>query len=589
MKDFLKYTAATVTGLFAFFLVTGFFAIISIVGMIASSDSSRPVLNNSVLVLNLSGSIEEQGQDDILGQIAGNQFKNIGLNDILDAIHKAKNNDKIKGIYIEAGALQTGYATLQEIRAALADFKTSKKWVVAYADSYSQGGYYVASVANQVWINPKGLIDWHGLGSQTMFLKDLFAKFGVRYQVMKVGKFKSFTETYTEEHMTDANRQQVSTFINGTWNNILTAVAADRKVSRDSLNAYADRLITFEETENLKRYRLVDDLVYADNVKTKIKKMMGIKDDDAISQISVSDILNTPEKVKGDEIAIYYASGSIVQSNIGGMFNQERQIVATDVCKDLETLKDDNNVKAVVIRINSGGGDAFASEQLWHQVMALKAKKPVVISMGDYAASGAYYMSCPANWIVAQPNTLTGSIGIFAVFPDASCLITQKLGVKFDEVKTNRNSTFGNLMARPLNNEESQLLQGYINRGYNLFRKRVADGRKMSTDKVENIAQGRVWLGNDALKIHLIDQLGGLDDAVAKAAQLAKVTDYYTTNYPAPLDWMDQLIGVASNGNNLDEHLRLTLGPLYDPFIQLRQLDKQSMLQARIPLVIDVK
>ena len=273
MKDFLKYTAATVTGLFAFFLVTGFFAIISIVGMIASSDSSRPVLNNSVLVLNLSGSIEEQGQDDILGQIAGNQFKNIGLNDILDAIHKAKNNDKIKGIYIEAGALQTGYATLQEIRAALADFKTSKKWVVAYADSYSQGGYYVASVANQVWINPKGLIDWHGLGSQTMFLKDLFAKFGVRYQVMKVGKFKSFTETYTEEHMTDANRQQVSTFINGTWNNILTAVATDRKVSRDSLNAYADRLITFEETENLKRYRLVDDLVYADNVKTKIKKM----------------------------------------------------------------------------------------------------------------------------------------------------------------------------------------------------------------------------------------------------------------------------------------------------------------------------
>ena len=369
MKDFLKYTAATVTGLFAFFLVTGFFAIISIVGMIASSDSSRPVLNNSVLVLNLSGSIEEQGQDDILGQIAGNQFKNIGLNDILDAIHKAKNNDKIKGIYIAAGALQTGYATLQEIRAALADFKTSKKWVVAYADSYSQGGYYVASVANQVWINPKGLIDWHGLGSQTMFLKDLFAKFGVRYQVMKVGKFKSFTETYTEEHMTDANRQQVSTFINGTWNNILTAVAADRKVSRDSLNAYADRLITFEETENLKRYRLVDDLVYADNVKTKIKKMMGIKDDDAISQISVSDILNTPEEVKGDEIAIYYASGSIVQSNIGGMFNQERQIVATDVCKDLETLKDDNNVKAVVIRINSGGGDAFASEQLWHQVM----------------------------------------------------------------------------------------------------------------------------------------------------------------------------------------------------------------------------
>ena len=300
-------------------------------------------------------------------------------------------------------------------------------------------------------------------------------------------------------------------------------------------------------------------------------------------------MLALPDKAEGDEIAVYYAAGSIVQENADGMLNQERQIVAADVCKDLEALKNDDGVKAVVIRINSGGGDAYASEQLWHQVMALKAKKPVVISMGDYAASGAYYMSCPASWIVAQPNTLTGSIGIFAAFPDASGLITQKLGVKFDEVKTNRNSTFGNLMARPLNAEETHLLQGYVNRGYELFRKRVADGRKMDTGTVEDIAQGRVWLGQDAVKIRLVDQLGGLDDAVRKAAQLAKTKSYHTESYPTPLGWADQLLSMASATNNLDEQLRVTLGTLYEPFIQLRQLNRQAMLQARVPMVIDIK
>ena len=589
MKDFIKSVAATVVGIVAFLAIAGIFAVMSIIGMVASTEATRNVSDNSVLVLNLSGNVEEQGGDNIIGKLTDNTINTLGLNEILSAIKKAKDEPNIKGIYIAAGAFEAGYATLQEIRSALLDFKKSKKWIVTYADTYTQGAYYVASVADKVWLNPKGMIDWHGLGSQTMFLRDLYAKFGIKYQVVKVGKFKSFTETYTEDRMSDANRQQVSAFVNGTWKNIITAVAKSRSISADSLNAYADRMIVFEPAENLKRYKLVDELVYADNVKQKIKKMLNVGDD-PITQLTISDMSCVKSKDKADDIvAVYYAYGPIVQNGIASMFSQGNQIVAQDVCTDLEELANDDDIKAVVIRLNSGGGDAYASEQLWHQVSMLKKKKPVVISMGDYAASGAYYMSCPASWIVAQPNTLTGSIGIFAAFPDASGLVTQKLGVKFDEVKTNRNSTFGNIMARPFNSEELHYLQGFVNRGYELFRQRVADGRHLSIEKTEAIAQGRVWLGNDAIAIRLVDQLGGLPDAVAKAAQLAKLKSYSTEDYPAPLSLQDQLFGAFNRNSYLDEQLRITLGSLYEPFVQMRNINRREALQAQIPYIINME
>ena len=581
MKDFIKSVAATVVGIVAFLAIAGIFAVMSIIGMVASTEATRNVSDNSVLVLNLSGNVEEQGGDNIIGKLTDNTINTLGLNEILSAIKKAKDEPNIKGIYIEAGAFEAGYATLQEIRSALLDFKKSKKWIVTYADTYTQGAYYVASVADKVWLNPKGMIDWHGLGSQTMFLRDLYAKFGIKYQVVKVGKFKSFTETYTEDRMSDANRQQVSAFVNGTWKNIITAVAKSRSISADSLNAYADRMIVFEPAENLKRYKLVDELVYADNVKQKIKKMLNVGDD-PITQLTISDMSCVKSKDTADDIvAVYYAYGPIVQNGIASMFSQGNQIVAQDVCTDLEELANDDDIKAVVIRLNSGGGDAYASEQLWHQVSMLKKKKPVVISMGDYAASGAYYMSCPASWIVAQPNTLTGSI--------ASGLVTQKLGVKFDEVKTNRNSTFGNIMARPFNSEELHYLQGFVNRGYELFRQRVADGRHLSIEKTEAIAQGRVWLGNDAIAIRLVDQLGGLPDAVAKAAQLAKLKSYSTEDYPAPLSLQDQLFGAFNRNSYLDEQLRITLGSLYEPFVQMRNINRREALQAQIPYIINME
>ena len=592
MKDFIKNVLATMVGMFGFFIVMGVIGMMSIIGMIASGNAAQNVEKNSVFVLNLSGTISEQGSENPLSMFTGDNSLNSGLNDILSSIKKAKANDDIKGIYIEAGALMTNYATLQEIRNALADFRKSGKWIVAYGDFYTQGAYYVASVANKVYINPKGAIDWHGIGAQTMFYKDFMAKFGVKWEVVKVGTFKSATETFTEEKMSDANRLQTKTFIDGTWRNVCDAVSKSRGISVDSLNSYADSYLALQATETLVKAKMVDGMMYGDQVKDAVKKMMKLEKDDDISQLTLNDMLNVKDgKVEGSEIAVYYAEGDIVQDpKAATMFGNNNYIASRKVCKDLEDLMNDDDVKAVVVRINSGGGDAYASEQMWHQMSELRKVKPVVVSMGDYAASGAYYMSAPASWIVAQPNTLTGSIGIFAVIPDLSGLVTTKLGVRFDEVKTNRNSTFGNLMARPFNAEEKAMLQASVNRGYSLFRQRVAEGRRLPVESVEKIAQGRVWLATDALNIKLVDQLGGIDDAVKKAAQLAKLKDYYTSDYPAAASWMDAMLNsMSSSGTYLDEQLRQTLGDFYQPFTMLRSIDKREAIQARIPYAISIK
>ena len=592
MKDFIKNVLATMVGMFGFFIVMGVIGMMSIIGMIASGNAAQNVEKNSVFVLNLSGTISEQGSENPLSMFTGDNSLNSGLNDILSSIKKAKANDDIKGIYIEAGALMTNYATLQEIRNALADFRKSGKWIVAYGDFYTQGAYYVASVANKVYINPKGIVDWHGIGAQTMFYKDFMAKFGVKWEVVKVGTFKSATETFTEEKMSDANRLQTKTFIDGTWRNVCDAVSKSRGISVDSLNSYADSYLALQATETLVKAKMVDGMMYGDQVKDAVKKMMKLEKDDDISQLTLNDMLNVKDgKVEGSEIAVYYAEGDIVQDpKAATMFGNNDYIASRKVCKDLEDLMNDDDVKAVVVRINSGGGDAYASEQTWHQMSELRKVKPVVVSMGDYAASGAYYMSAPASWIVAQPNTLTGSIGIFAVIPDFSGLVTSKLGVRFDEVKTNRNSTFGNTMARPFNAEETAMLQASVNRGYSLFRQRVADGRRLPVESVEKIAQGRVWLATDALNIKLVDQLGGIDDAVKKAAQLAKLKDYYTSDYPAAASWMDAMLNsMSSSGTYLDEQLRQTLGDFYQPFTMLRSIDKREAIQARIPYAISIK
>lgn len=589
MKEFFKYVGATIVGIFAVGLILAILGVMSIIGMITSTQATQNVSKNSVLVLNLSGTLQEQSDDNVFGLFAQDSFGSLGLDEILSAIKKAKETDKIKGIYIESGMFVADYASRQEIRNALLDFKKSGKKIVAYADSYSQGNYYIASVADKVFLNPQGMIDWHGIGAEPMFLKDLLAKFGIRFQVIKVGKYKSATESFTADKMSEPNREQTQAYINGLWANVCQAVSQSRKISVEKLNEYADSLITFNNPKDYVSAKLVDGLLYTDEVKKEVKKTFDLDMDDPISQVSIAEMKNVKEKSDGDEIAVYYAYGNIVDNPItGGIFGAQHAIVGPDVCKDLEALADDDDVKAVVLRINSGGGSAYASEQMWHQIAELKKKKPVVVSMGGMAASGGYYMSCNANWIVAQPTTLTGSIGIFGMIPDRSQLLTQKLGIKFDEVKTNRNALMGS-NARPMNEEEIGYLTRYIDRGYNLFRKRVADGRKMSINQVEEIAQGHVFLGQDALKIKLVDELGGLDKAICKAAKLAKIDKYHTSNYPEGDDWLEQLFKMAGGGNYLDEQMRTALGDYYEPFTLLKTMNQQNMVQARIPFYLNIR
>ena len=590
MKEFIKNVGATVVGIFVFTILVGAIGMMSLVGMVASGSSAKDVADNTVFVINLEGQLQERSEDNPFSQYLGGAASTIGLDDLLDGIKKAKENDKIKGIYIEAGAFAPdSYASLQAVRKALVDFKKSGKWIVAYGDIYTQATYYVASVADKVYLNPSGQIDWHGLASQTMFLKDALAKFGVQMQVVKVGAYKSATEMFTGDKMSDANREQVTAFLGGIWQNVCQDVAKSRKVSVGQLNQYADNFITFAEPKSYVGMKLVDGLLYHDQLKDEVKKLMKLGKDDDISTIGLAGIMNVPGgKEEGDEIAVYYAYGDIVDGASGALSQSENVIDGTKVSKDLEDLADDDDVKAVVIRINSGGGSAYASEQMWRAIQLVKAKKPVVVSMGGMAASGGYYMSCSANWIVAEPTTLTGSIGIFGLFPDMSGLVTQKLGVKFDEVKTNKNSAFGT-MARPFSEEEMAYLSSYISRGYSLFRQRVADGRHMSVDAVEKVAQGHVWVGQDALKIKLVDQLGGLDDAVAKAAKLAKLDEYYTASYPGKADWLDQFTSAMSSGSYIDNQMRVAMGEYYSTFMLLKDINKQSAIQARIPYMVNIK
>lgn len=588
MKDFFKNVFATFVGLFLFVLVTLLLGFVCIFGMVLSSESTTEIKNNSVLVINLSGPLNERTEENVITKFVGKTANETSLEDVLSGIKKAKADKNIKGIYLEAGVfVPNSYAALQEIRDALIDFKKSNKWIIAYGDSYTQGTYYLASVANDVYLNPQGMLDWHGLSTQRIYLKDMLAKFGVKVQVSKVGTYKSATEMFTGDKMSDADRQQTSAYLNGIWKYLLKGVGESRNIPIAKLNEYADSVITFANPADYLKMKLIDKLLYTDQVRNEIKKRLGIASGDDINQVSLADLKTVKADKNGNEIAVYYAYGDIVDVPVSGTSLSQHNIVGKDVCKDLKELMDDDDVKAVVVRVNSGGGSAFASEQMWHQIMELKKVKPVVVSMGGYAASGGYYMSVPANWIVAEPTTITGSIGIFGMFPDFSGLASEKLGIKFDEVKTNKNGTFLSPM-RPLTPDEMRMLQVYIDRGYNTFKDRVAQGRKLTMQQVETIAQGHVYTGEDALKIKLVDELGGLDKAVQKAVQLAKIKDYYTKNYPAPVNWLDQIFGDYVQDNYLSEQLHSSLGMLYQPFSILRTLNQQSAIQARIPYFINI-
>ena len=553
--------------------------------MMATDGMTASVKENTVLRINLGGVLGEQSQDMPFASLLGGKQESVpGLQTLTEAIKRAKANKKVKGIYLENAVLSGTPATVQELREALVEFKKSGKFIIAYSDNYSQSGYYISSVADKIMLNPEGMIDWHGLASELMFFKDALAKVGVKMQVFKVGTFKSAVEPFTSTEMSEANREQVTSYLNGIWQQMLADVSTSRNISIDKLNTMADEYVGLHPASYTVDANLADTLTYMDGVKAYLKGKMGLDEDKSLTFISPQEMATAevPEyKEEEDEIAIYYAVGDIVQSANGMSSGNSPQIVGEKVIDDLRALREDDDVKAVVLRVNSGGGSAYASEQIWREVELLKAEKPVVVSMGGMAASGGYYISSGANKIFAEPTTLTGSIGIFGMIPEASELVTQKIGVKFDVVKTNALSDMGS-MSRPMNEEEGALMQAMVERGYETFTGRVAMGRKMPIEKVKEIAEGRVWTGKQAKDLGLVDQLGNLEAAIKAAAKLAKVEKYNTTNYPAPQPWFQTLLNDKKSGY-LDAEMRNMLGEYYTTFSLIRNIRLQDRLQMRLP------
>lgn len=592
MKDFFKFTLATVTGIVLSGIVLFIIGVVTLVGIISSSDTETVVKKNSVMMLDLKGTLVERTQESLeglLGKFTGETADTYGLDDILASIKKAKENDNIKGIYIQASWLNASYASLQAIRKALDDFKESGKFVVAYSDNYTQGLYYLSSVADKVMLNPKGMIEWRGLASAPIFYKDLLQKLGIEMQVFKVGTYKSAVEPFTATEMSPANREQVTAFIGSIWNQILDGVSASRKIGKDSLNMYADRMLMFYPSDESVKCGLADTLIYQNDVRDYLKTLVKIDEDDRLSILGLEEMVNikknVPKDKSGNILAIYYASGEI--TDYAGSAASDEGIIGSKMIRDLRKLKEDDDVKAVVLRVNSPGGSAFASEQIWHAVKELKAKKPVIVSMGDYAASGGYYISCAADSIIAEPTTLTGSIGIFGMIPNVKGL-TEKIGLTYDVVKTNQFSDFGNLM-RPVNSDERALLQMMIGQGYDLFVSRCAEGRHMSKDKIEKIAEGRVWTGEMAKKIGLVDELGGIGKALEIAAQKANLKGYTIISYPAKKDILSTLLDVQPGNYVESQVLKSQLGDYYKDFSLLKNIKERAMIQARVPFELNVK
>ena len=585
MKDFFKFTLASMLGTLCLCVFMGLMSFVMLLTMALASEGRPSVKDGSVLRIQLSGQISERSKSNPFAEFLGNDaLASQGLDELKTAIRVAKDNDRVKGIYIEGGAFSADFATLEELRKSLVDFKKSGMFILSYADIYTQGSYYLASTADRVLLNPQGMLDWHGIASQPIFFTDLMKKVGVKMQVFKVGTFKSAVEPFILTGMSDANRQQVQSFVGDIWQGICRDVAASRKLTVDSLNAYADRYAVLAPSTSYVQMHLVDSLSYIDGVRDKLRQLAQTE---KVNFVSVSDMakLDKPNK-SSDKVAVYYAEGDIVDQM--SKTSQQSQIVGQTVVDDLDRLANDDKVKAVVLRINSGGGSAYASEQMWRAVQLLKKKKPVVVSMSGMAASGGYYMSCGADYIVAEPTTLTGSIGIFGMVPDASELLTEKLGLHFDVVKTNVASDFG-AMGRGINPQEAEAMQAYVNNGYRLFLQRVADGRKMKPEDVDKIAQGRVWTGRQALQIRLVDKLGTLEDAIAEAARRAKVKDYSVTYSPAPSNWYDQFLASTLKKDYLEEKLHATLGEYYAPLRFVSTLSTQSCMQARMFYVPNLK
>ena len=520
-----------------------YFGICFLFGLMMGDMMSTPATKleeNTIYRIDLKGKLVEQAGEEnpfdaLFAEMYGQSTSTVGLSDLLSNIALAKDNDKILGIYLKGGSLSAGPASAKALRDALLDFKQSGKFVIAYADSYSQTNYYIASVADKMFFNPVGSLAWDGLSAQKEYYTRLFEKIGIEMQILKVGTFKSAVEPYFRTSMSDADRKQTEQYLGGIWSEMKSAVGQSRQIATEQLHAYADECMSLQPQEKYLTYNFVDSLVYIQEMDSILRTYAGTKDYKQLSNSKMTNVERSENKAK-DKVAVLYAEGAISDAGAEG-------IVEGKILKTIKKIFKDDDVKAVVFRVNSPGGSADASEQIWHAMKMLQDKGiPVVVSMGDYAASGGYYISCNADYIYAEPTTLTGSIGIFGTVPNINKL-REKVGLDIDGVSTNKHSALNvNAIYRGMNPQETALMQNMVERGYDLFTRRCADGRGMSQDEIKKIGEGRVWLGKDALEIGLVDSLGNINDAIAKAVELAELGDYQLVSYPEKKDPFEEML-----------------------------------------------
>lgn len=589
MKSFFKYVLATVTGIVISFVLLIVIGIVIVGGLVSSmmADKKVAVTDNSVLHVKLDYSITERTIPNPFEELdvpGFNANKSYGLNDILEGIEGAKEDDRIKGIYLDLSSVTASFATLQEVRDALLDFKTSDKFIVAYSENYTQRAYYLASTADKVYVNPEGTIDFRGLASQTMFLKGALDKLGIEAQVVKVGTYKSAVEPFILDEMSDANREQVSAFLGSIYDHFLKEIGESRKISTDSLFMIADQYRVRTATDAV-QYGLADGAKYKDELLSELKTLLNIDEEDDINVISLTRYKPADEERSAavrDRIAVVYAIGEIISGE-----GSDQVIGSERISRELRKVRRDDKVKAVVFRINSPGGSALASDVIWREVDLLSKEKPVIVSMGDVAASGGYYIAAAADSIFAQPNTITGSIGVFGVAPNMQNLLNNKLGITFDEVKTGEYADFLTNVDRPLTVDERNILQMEVNRIYGTFVQRVADGRGLSKAEVDSIGQGRVWSGQQALANGLVDRLGSIDDAIAAAAGKAGLENYRLVSYPAISSPFESFLGASSDRISTWFSQR-ELGEYYRYYAQMKAGLQLRGIQARLPFTIEI-
>lgn len=587
MKQFFKTVFASTLGVL---IATGILVIgcvCFIIGLAASSSGSSVYTpeKNTVFKISLKGTLADQVNKNPFAELMGETGEEMSVSDVIKAIRRAKENENIKGIYLEAGHLSGGFAGIEAIHRELKDFKTSGKFIVAYGDDYAQGDYYLCSVADSVFLNPQGSVSLTGLRLRGLFFTGLAEKLGVEHYIFKVGTYKGAVEPYFLKKFSDPNREQLSSFLGDVWGNITVDIESNRKISADELNRYMNEGLALGDASNAIDYELVDGLRYRFEAENSVKALAGLEQKDKLKTVGVDKIVTIADKTKDkkDKIAILYAEGEINEDNSSSPMSMNAKVISEKMVTELRKLKEDEGVKAVVFRVNSPGGSAYISEQIWKQVVDLKAVKPIVVSMGDYAASGGYYISCGASKIFAERTTLTGSIGVFGIFRNWTETY-EKVGITTDVVKTNTYADLGD-DSRPMRDDEKALIQRHVEHTYDLFLGRCADGRGKTKAEIDSIGQGRVWTGQQALERGLVDKLGGMDDAIKEAALLANITEYSVITADSPKDFFTEFLEKKMEEAKLTM-IKSALGEEYQLFNTIQRAKTEKGIVARMPYEI---